>query len=370
MPSVRLEGVSKHYGEVKALTDVTLTCNDHEFLSLAGPTGAGKTTTLKVVAGLEDVTAGTVYIGDSPVNNVGPWMRNVSMTFENYALYPHFSVFDNIASPLRAPRRAKSFTEAQIKDRVTEVAQMLVIEQLLDRNPGQLSGGQRQRVSLARSLTREAAVYLLDEPLSHLDTKLRHRMRSELQRMVRTLDSTIIYVTHDYKEALALSDRVAIIDKGVLHQVGTPDQIFNHPATLFVAGFIGDPPMNLIDCELMTRGQDLYLHSADFELRVPQPLANKVAGQNGHDRQVVLGIRPMHVTPGGGPSDEVVQGEVYAIEPRGDGIAILITKTGDELIAASVPLEYHSDIGQKISLRFELERMNLFDKRTEANLQQ
>ena len=205
--SVRLEGVSKNYMQVKALTDITLDIGYGELFTLVGPTGAGKTTTLKVIAGLEDPSTGELFLAGRSAKNIGAWERDVAMTFEGYGLYPHLSVFDNIASPLRAPIRSKEFTSTQIKAQVTGVAEMLGIHALLDRRPAHLSGGQRQRVALARSLVRKATVYLLDEPLAHLDAKLRHRARGELKRMMSTLGAAVIYVTHDYKEALALSDQ-------------------------------------------------------------------------------------------------------------------------------------------------------------------
>jgi multiple sugar transport system ATP-binding protein len=367
--SVRLHGVSKNYGKVKALVDVTFDVGYGELFTLVGPTGAGKTTTLKVIAGLEDPSAGDVYLAGKSAKHIGAWERDVSMTFEGYGLYPHLSVFDNIASPLRAPIRNKEFTSAQIREQVTRVAEMLGIGGLLDRRPAHLSGGQRQRVALSRSLVRHAGVYLLDEPLAHLDAKLRHRTRSELKRMMSTLGAAVIYVTHDYKEALALSDRVAVLHNGKLQQVATPEEIFTHPANLFVADFIGDPPMNLIAGELAAKGGSLYLQSASFELRMPPKLSEKIMRLNGRAREVVLGIRPMHVAPGTGQSDSVLQGEVFAIEPRAEGNSLLIVKVGQELVHSVVPLRYQAEIGQSISLELETEWINLFSKETGVNLQ-
>lgn len=367
--SVRLEGVSKSYGQAKALVDVTFDVRDGELFTLVGPTGAGKTTTLKVIAGLEDASAGEVYLAGAPARNLGAWERDVSMTFEEYGLYPHFSVFDNIASPLRAPKRAKQFTGNQINEQVTRIAEMLGIGGLLDRSPAHLSGGQRQRVALARSLVRDAAVYLLDEPLAHLDTKLRHRMRGELKRMMSTLGATVIYVTHDYKEALALSDRLAVLHKGKLQQVGTPEDIFVHPTNLFVADFIGDPPMNLFGGELVTKGVNLYLQSAGFELQLPTKLSEKLMRLNGRHRDVVLGIRPMHVAPSLDQTDSVLRGEVFAKLPRAEGDSLLTVKVANELIQAVVPLSYRAEIGQSISIQFEGEYINFFRKESGVNLQ-
>lgn len=367
--SVRLEGVSKNYMQVKALTDITLDIGYGELFTLVGPTGAGKTTTLKVIAGLEDPSTGELFLAGRSAKNIGAWERDVAMTFEGYGLYPHLSVFDNIASPLRAPIRSKEFTSTQIKAQVTGVAEMLGIHALLDRRPAHLSGGQRQRVALARSLVRKATVYLLDEPLAHLDAKLRHRARGELKRMMSTLGAAVIYVTHDYKEALALSDRIAVLDKGILQQVGIPEEIFNYPANLFVADFVGDPPMNLLAGELVAKGDELYLRSTDFELRLPPKWRQNVTQSNVSGREVVLGIRPMHVAPVAERNAHVLRGEVFATLPRAEGDSLLTVKVGQKLIESVVPLNYPAEIGQSISLQFEAERINLFRKETGASFE-
>lgn len=243
MARVQVKGVKKHFGEVHALNGVDLSANEGEFLVLLGPSGSGKTTLLRIVAGLEIPTAGEVIIGDEVVNDLPPRVRNIGMVFQTYALYPHMKAFDNIAFPLKTQRVPMGI----IEEKVDDVARMLGIERLLERKPRQLSGGERQRVALARALVRDPVVFLMDEPLSNLDAKLRTSARDELKRFQRRIGTTTIYVTHDQVEAMGMGDRIAVMDQGQIHQVGTPEEVYNHPADTFVATFLGTPPMNLIE---------------------------------------------------------------------------------------------------------------------------
>jgi len=299
MAEVRLENVSKLYGRKKAVKDVCFTCREGEFFSIIGPTGAGKTTILKMIAGIEDITAGKIYFNDSAVNDLSPQERNVSMAFETYNLYPHFSVYNNIAFPLRAPRWGMKLSPGEERRRVEEIANFLGIGELLDRLPQYLSGGQKQRVSLARALVRKPEVYLLDEPIAHLDARLKFSTQTLLKEFATKYHSTIIYVTHDYREALALADRMAVLRKGVIEQEGTPDEVYFTPLTDFVGRLIGEPPMNLIDGEIITRDGKTFLKTGeDFTIQIRDDLLDslkKVSRQEDGKTVTRLGIRCEHI---------------------------------------------------------------------------
>ena len=293
MARVLLQNVWKRYGKVEAVKEVTFEVRDHEFFCLLGPSGCGKSSTLRMIAGLEEISEGEIYIGDRVVNRVEPKDRDVAMVFESYALYPHKTVYDNMAFPLRI--RKGQYTEAQIKERVTHAAKILEINELVNRYPRQLSGGQKQRVAIGRAIVREPQVFLMDEPISHLDAKLRTQMRGELKHLQKVLKSTMVYVTHDQLEAMSMADRIAIMYRGVLQQVGTPDEVFNHPVNNIVAGFIGDPPMNFIDCRLKVEGDDWWLGNHAFKIKILPDLAAKFKQNSksfGGTMDLVLGIRP------------------------------------------------------------------------------
>lgn len=318
MAEVRLENVVKMYGKKMAVRGVSFTCREGEFFSILGPTGAGKTTILKMIAGIEPVTSGKIYFNDKVVNDLPPQERNVSMAFETYNLYPHMTVYDNIAFPLRAPRWRLKLTPQEEKKRVEEIATFLGIEKLLDRLPQNLSGGQKQRVSLARALVRRAEVYLLDEPIAHLDAKLKFSTQTLLKEFAQRYGSTIIYVTHDFREALALSDRMVVLRRGRVEQEGTPEEIYYYPKTDFVGRLVGDPPMNLIDGELISQKDILFFRKGeDFVLRLEGALAEKasnVAWEENGKRIVRLGIRPEHIRLGGEKtSDNAFRLPVYAV---------------------------------------------------------
>ncbi len=290
MADVALESVNKEYDNgFRAVTDLNLEINVGEFLVMVGPSGCGKSTTLRMIAGLEEITSGTLMIGDRVVNDLPPKDRDIAMVFQNYALYPHMSVFDNIAFSLKLARRPK----AEIKERVTEAARILELESQLDKRPAQLSGGQRQRVAMGRAIVRRPRVFLLDEPLSNLDAKLRVQMRAEITDLQREVGVTTFYVTHDQVEAMTMADRVAVISQGVLQQVDTPMTLFNEPDNIFVASFIGSPSMNIMEGVLARNGQGLKMTLGSQSLDVPEEVLQHRPALEGYlDRKVAVGLRP------------------------------------------------------------------------------
>ena len=323
MAGVRLENVTKLYGRKMAVRDVSFTCRGGEFFSIVGPTGAGKSTILKMIAGIEGITSGKIFFNGRAVNDLPPQQRNVSMAFETYNLYPHFDVYDNIAFPLRAPRWGLKLSPQEERRRVEEIANFLGIGELLDRLPQHLSGGQRQRVSLARALVRRPEVYLLDEPIAHLDARLKFSTQTLLKEFATKYRSTIIYVTHNYREALALSERMAVLRRGVIEQEGTPDEVYYAPATDFVGRLIGEPPMNLIDGEIITRdGKTFFKAGEDFTIQIGDDVVDsikKVARQEDGQTVTRLGIRSEHIKSSRQKtSDNSFQLPVYAIAHEAD----------------------------------------------------
>ncbi len=299
MAEVRLENVIKMYGRKKAIKGVSFTCKEGEFFSILGPTGAGKTTILKMIAGIENVTSGNIYFNEKVVNDLPPQERNVSMAFETYNLYPHLNVYDNIAFPLRAPRWKMKLTPEEERKRVEEIATFLGIDKLLDRLPQNLSGGQKQRVSLARALVRKPEVYLLDEPIAHLDAKLKFSTQTLLKEFAQKYGSTIVYVTHDFREALALSDRMIVLRRGLIEQEGTPHEIYYNPKTDFVGRLVGDPPMNLIDGKIVKEDNNFIFQSeSGFSLTLDENLlkrAREIAVEDSGELEARIGIRPEHI---------------------------------------------------------------------------
>ena len=318
MAEVRLENVSKYYGRKRAVQNLNITCGEGEFFSIVGPTGAGKSTTLKMIAGIESISSGTIYFNEKPVNDLPPQERNVSMAFESYNLYPHMSVYDNIAFPLRAPRWRMHLTQQDEERRVREIAEFLGIADLLERLPQHLSGGQKQRVSLARALVRKPEVYLLDEPIAHLDARLKFSTQTLLKEFAATYRSTIIYVTHDYREALGLSDRMVVLRKGRIEQMGTPEEVYNMPATDFVGKLIGEPPMNIIDGEVVTKDGKTLFNVGDIftiSIRDDKVESMKRVARRENGRTVSrLGIRCEHINISRNRmSENSFQMPVYAI---------------------------------------------------------
>jgi len=362
MAKIVLKEVYKSYGKVKAIRGSNLNCEEGELSALLGPSGAGKTTTLKLIAGLEKCDKGEIFLNGKDVNEVSPFDRNVAMTFENYALYPHFTVFENLAFPLRSPRRSHLYSEKNVEEKVKEIATLLGIHQLLDRRPTQLSGGQRQRVSLGRMLVTSPDIFLMDEPIAHLDAKLRYFLTGEIKRLQKRLGVTTIYTTHDYLEALAIGDKVAVINVGKILQVGTPDEIFNKPHTEFIGKLIGDPPMNIFDCEIVKKEEDYFLEVENFIHPLPAHLAKKVL-QEVEGRESRVGIRPTDMQVSREKIPRYPEVEVYVSEPLG-GKEILTLKKGNFSIQAKTRTELQAKVEEHLWVKFNPKRLHFFDRET------
>jgi multiple sugar transport system ATP-binding protein len=356
---VRFENVTKRFGDTVAVNDLSLEIADKEFLVLVGPSGCGKSTALRLLSGLEELTEGNIFIGEQLVNNVAPKDRNVAMVFQSYALYPHMTVYNNMAFGLSLRKVPK----AKIDRLVKEAARVLNIEDLLKRKPRQLSGGQRQRVALGRAIVREPAAFLLDEPLSNLDAKLRVQMRAELNKLHQRLGTTFIYVTHDQIEAMTMASRIAVLDKGVLQQVGTPGELYDRPANLFVAGFIGSPAMNFFEVTVGDKDNKLYLESDSFHLPVP---ASKTAMLSPHQgRRITLGIRPEDIhdkeyVPTGIEGSAVVRAKIDVVEMMGNEIFVYLV-SGKHQFLARVDPRARPRAGQDMELIFNLDNLHAFD---------
>lgn len=355
MVRVKLENLTKVFGKVVAVNNLNLDVKDGEFVALLGPSGCGKTTTLLMIAGIYKPTRGYIYFDDQLVNDLEPKDRNIGMVFQSYALYPHMTVYDNIAFPLKLKKAPKDFIDKKVR----EVARMLRIENLLDRKPAQLSGGQQQRVALARALAKEPQLFLMDEPLSNLDAKLRIYMRAELKRMQKELGITTIYVTHDQVEAMTMADHIAVLNQGRLQQYGTPDELYNKPANMFVAGFIGAPPMNFLDVSLVERGGKMLLETSGVSVELPDHIAEVLKKENASS-ELILGVRPEDIVVGSGR----YKGVVYVTEPLGRDVLIHI-KINEEILRAYAPPETTFEIGQEVQFDFDMDRIHIFDKRTE-----
>ena len=356
MARVVLESVVKRYGKVLAVDDLTLECAHHEFLGILGPSGCGKSSTMRMIAGLEEITEGTISIGDRVVNDLPPAARNVAMAFEHYGLYPHMSVFDNIAYPLRVARVP---TEEMVRS-VLDVVRMLRIEPFLERRPRALSGGVRQRVSLARALVRRPSVFLLDEPISHLEAELRNEMRIELKRLHAANDSTTIYVTHDQLEALTMADRVAIMHQGGLQQVGTPEDVYRRPANRFVATFVGEPPMNIVQASV-SAGR-VAVGDYALEQVAPGTLAAIEVAANGAGGTVDVGVRPDDFRLGG-PDEPGIAGRIRIRENLGDTTLLSVDTEGDRLrLRSGAGLAVRE--GETVRLHPRADRIHFFDAAT------
>jgi len=358
MAEIRINKMTKHYGSVVAVHDLDLHVNDGEFLVLLGPSGCGKTTTLRSVAGLERQTSGDIYIGDTLVNVLAPGDRDIAMVFQFYALYPHMIAYDNIAFPLRTQKTPP----AEIDERVRTVARMLRIEHLLKRRPKQLSGGEQQRVALGRAMVRRPRVFLMDEPLTNLDAALRADMRAELKHLQQELATTMVYVTHDQTEAMSMSHRIAVMNLGVLQQLGTPLDVYARPATLFVASFIGNPPMRLIDCRLDNGGAPALVDGAGtFRVPIDAALRDRVRASGAE--QLVLGIRPEEVLIDGTQAADM-EAVVIAREPLGDE-TIYDLQVGDQMLQTRTLPSLRLPVGQQVPVRLDRGRLRLYDKQTE-----
>ncbi|MFN3686535.1 ABC transporter ATP-binding protein [Salinarimonas sp.] len=354
MAQVRFEKVRKAFGQAVAVEGLDLSIDHGSFVALLGPSGCGKTTTLRMLAGLEFPTSGTISIGDRVVNDVAPGKRDIAMVFQSYALYPHMSVGENIAYPLKkhgVPRAAR-------EEKVLQVARTLQLEHLLARKPRQLSGGQQQRVALGRALVRNPQVFLLDEPLSNLDAKLRAHMRAELIELHRTVGQTFVYVTHDQLEAMTMSDRIAVMREGVLQQYAPPREVYDRPANLFVAGFIGTPSMNVLFGELVGEGPRMQIRAPALALPV------SVRGDAPRGRRVALGVRPEDVLLGAGP----LEARVRLVEPTGYETIIVLDVPGGSLVTRAGP-DVALRIGESVPYDLRAERLHLFDGDSEIRLE-
>jgi multiple sugar transport system ATP-binding protein len=361
MAQVLMKDLNKKYDEVHAVKDVNLHIRDKEFMVLVGPSGCGKSTTLRMVAGLEEITGGQILIGERVVNDLPPKDRDIAMVFQNYALYPHMTVYDNMAFGLKM----RKFPKPEIAKRVQEAAEILGIQELLKRKPRQLSGGQRQRVAVGRAIVRHPQVFLFDEPLSNLDAKLRVQMRVELKRLHDRLETTAIYVTHDQVEAMTLGDRVVVMKDGWIQQVGEPLELYGKPANRFVAGFIGSPAMNFADVTIAEGNGDLWAENQGLRIKIPAGRMARLKPYKG--QHVTLGIRPedLRVASGADTPGNVFDAVVDVVEPLGSEI-LLDVKAGPSTMVARVEPTVRVKVKETMKLAAEPDRMHFFDTKTEA----
>lgn len=368
MASVTLKNVYKVYPEgVTAVSDFCLDIKDKEFVILVGPSGCGKSTTLRMIAGLEEITKGELYIGDTLANDVAPKDRDIAMVFQNYALYPHMTVFDNMAFGLKLRKVPKD----EIKRRVEEAAKILDISHLLDRKPKALSGGQRQRVALGRAIVRNPKVFLLDEPLSNLDAKLRAQMRTEISKLHLRLGTTFIYVTHDQTEAMTMGDRIVVMKDGFVQQVDTPQNLYDQPVNMFVAGFMGSPQMNFIDGTIAKDGDRYSFRFGQYSVPIPKEKDKDGVLKDYDGKDVVLGIRPenVHDEPAflAKATEGVVEADVEVTELMGAETYLYLTCEGNAITARVDPTST-AKTGDRIKIAFDLSKLHLFDKETEKTI--
>ncbi len=365
MARVILENVSKIFdNNVTAVDSVSINIEDKEFMVLVGPSGCGKSTTLRMIAGLEEVSQGKIYIGDKLVNDVPPKDRDIAMVFQNYALYPHMTVFQNMAFGLKL----RKFSKSEIEKRVFEAADILEIRSLLDRKPKALSGGQRQRVAVGRAIVRKPKVFLFDEPLSNLDAKLRVQMRTEISKLHDRLETTMIYVTHDQMEAMTMGDRIVVMKDGVVHQIDTPLNLYHQPVNKFVAGFIGSPAMNFMEGTL-TNGKGLIFDEGNIQLKIPAELNTKLAAYV--NKNIVLGIRPEDIKNAKfiGQTSQLATATslLEVVEPMGNEF-FLYLNTGKHSFVARLTEKDDLVVGSKFNLAFKMEKAHFFDKETENRI--
>jgi len=359
---LELKNVYKHYvqGTVEAVKDLSLSLRNGELLAILGPSGCGKSSTLRMIAGIEDITKGEIYLDGEIINWLSAKERNIALAFETYALYPHLSLFENIAFPLRIRGRK----DQEVRKEVKKIADMLEITNVLGKLPSEVSGGHQQRTSLARALIRPASLYLLDEPLSHLDTQQRTEFRVQIKRIQKTQNLTMLFVTHDQLEALALADRIAVLNLGVLQQIGTPEEIYDYPENLFVADFVGEPPMNFIKATLI-RGKNVYTAKLyNQELKVPENYRDSIEKYyKGDGTEIMLGIRPIYIDISEPAEGQTISGEVYVFEDIGES-GILTVQIGDALIRVELNPGYSFKLGEKVNITFDLEKILIFNPTT------
>ena len=366
MASVTFQNVNKKFGDLTIIKDLNIEVQDKEFLVLVGPSGCGKTTALRLLAGLEEITGGEIKIADRVVNDTAPKDRDIAMVFQSYALYPHLSVFDNMAFGLKLRKTPKE----EIKRRVNEAADILGIQELLQRKPRQLSGGQRQRVAVGRAIVREPKVFLFDEPLSNLDAKLRVQMRTEISKLHLRLQTTFIYVTHDQTEAMTMATRIAVINKGDLQQLDTPQNLYDHPKNIFVAGFIGSPAMNFFPGKLTRDGEKMIVDTGDFKVQIPAELAKPYKELSGRD--IVFGIRPENIfDPEFAPSNingQKVNARVEVTELMGNETLLYLIAQKHTFVSRVDPRS-KLRVGNSTQLLFDMNKIHIFDAQTEAAIQ-
>ena len=365
MASISLNHIKKVYpGDIEVISDLNLQIKDKEFVVLVGPSGCGKSTTLRMIAGLEEISDGEMYIGDRKVNDVAPKDRDIAMVFQNYALYPHMTVYENMAFPLKLRKRPKS----EIDKAVREAAEILDITQYLDRKPKALSGGQRQRVAIGRAIVREPKILLMDEPLSNLDAKLRNQMRAEIIKLRQKINTTFLYVTHDQTEAMTLGDRIVIMKDGFIQQIGTPQEVFDHPANLFAADFIGTPQMNFFENCQLTKTADSYTLTVMGEtVTLTAEQSAKLAAAGVESRSVTAGVRPVHISLG----ESGIPAEVDVSELMGSELHLHLAANGQDVVAviptANIdPMAYARHTAVKFG--FDAKLVHLFDADSEKNL--
>lgn len=360
MANLKLDRIWKRYGGTAVVQDISLEIEDKEFIVLVGPSGCGKSTTLRMIAGLEEVSEGQLFIGNQLVNDVAAKDRDIAMVFQNYALYPHMSVYDNIAFSLKLRKVSKK----EIDQRVRETAKILAIEEYLNRKPKALSGGQRQRVALGRAMVRDPQVFLLDEPLSNLDAKLRVQMRAEIVKLHERLQTTFVYVTHDQTEAMTMGTKIVIMKDGVIQQAGTPQEVYDHPVNRFVGGFIGSPPMNFIKGELIEEAGTLFFYNEGIKIALPTVQAKKIRENKGVLKHVILGIRPENIYYESLALEVNLKAKVEMIELTGAEKYVHLSLAGQTIIAR---LDARSGIkaGSTAELAFDTNRLHFFDAETE-----
>ncbi|MHC1683623.1 MAG: ABC transporter ATP-binding protein [Clostridiaceae bacterium] len=368
MAGLSLKHIYKVYeGNVTAVKDFNLEIKDKEFIVFVGPSGCGKSTTLRMIAGLEDISKGELYIGDRLVNDVSPKDRDIAMVFQNYALYPHMTVYDNMAFALKLRKVPKEEIDVQVR----EAAAILGIDHLLDRKPKALSGGQRQRVAMGRAIVRHPQVFLLDEPLSNLDAKLRVQMRTEIAKIHNKTQTTFIYVTHDQTEAMTLGTRIVVMKDGIIQQVDTPQEIYNNPVNIFVAGFIGSPQMNFINAKVIENSGNIYLEFEDESIKLPKEKGDKLKKEGYIGKEVTMGIRPENISDDkevvNANIDDTISAKVEVTELMGAETYIYVTK-GSSNITLRVPGASNSKTGDMVKIAFNASKIHVFDKETEETV--
>ena len=366
MAKVFLKNVRKIFpGGVQAVSNANLEIEDKEFMVFVGPSGCGKSTTLRMIAGLEEITEGEIYIGDRLVNDIPPKNRDIAMVFQNYALYPHMNVYNNMAFGLRL----RKFPRAEIDRRVRAAAEILGMSDLLDRKPRALSGGQRQRVAVGRAIVRKPKVFLFDEPLSNLDAKMRVQMRAEISKLHARLQATMIYVTHDQTEAMTMGDRIVVMKDGFLLQIADPLSLYEKPASKFVAGFIGTPPMNFMEGRLVKKAEGLYFNEGRFEVKVVEDMVVKLSPYIG--KEIVFGIRPEDIHDklfvGEAAPENTITATVEVVEPMGAESFLYLT-TGNHSFIARVEAHSQASVNEDLELVFNMGKVHFFDKETEEDI--